>query len=69
MAFLALYGEILTLDEIRLALYGGYAARLSSTGGGSGGGFDNVRGGGIADATPGGSVTDRAPGGKIGETR
>lgn len=69
MAFLTLYGEYLTLDEIRLALYGGYAARLSDTGGGSGGGFPNSRGGAISGATPSGSIGDVTPSGKIGEAR
>lgn len=69
MAFLTLNGEYLTLDEIRLALYGGYAARLSDTGGGSGGSFENTRGGAIGGAAPSGSISKVTPGGKIGETR
>ena len=78
MAFLTLYGEYLTLDEIRLALYGGADARLSRSGGGSGSGFANARGGAITGSTPGGSISDGVPGGtvanrtrsgKIGETR
>ncbi len=69
MAFLTLNGEHLALDEIRLALYGGYAARLSDTGGGSGGGFANSRGGAISGSTPGGSISNVTPSGKIGETR
>lgn len=78
MAFLALYGEYLMLDEIRLALYGAVNARRSATGGGSGGGIVRGRGGSIggvarsgslADASPGGSISSRTRSGKIGETR
>ncbi len=41
MALLTLYNEVLSLDDVDLALYGVYDARNSRIGGGSGSGTAN----------------------------
>lgn len=65
MALLALYDDLLELDEIRLALYGAKDARASATGGGSGAVVDVTPKGAIVNEDQGGSISTEQSGGTV----
>lgn len=65
MAFLKLNDEFLVLGEKRLALYDGYAARLSVSGGGSGSRQKPPASGAIQGDGASGKVTTDTASGKV----